>query len=351
MKIRWIMLALGALALSAPSVRGAEHQVLGYAFQVKDPKAGVDPSRRKVVVNAKESSSGAALVGDPTADGGSLALEADGESDVIAMPAGGWKATRSGFAYADRDGLLGTVRMATIKRSSSGTFAMKAVVSGKFGTIEVVPPNPGTEGAAAIAINFGDAYCAHFGGVAGGLVINDGPRLFTVKKPTATGPCPSVLNPTTTTTSTTSTTGAPVCGNGVREGSEVCDGSDLGSCPAGISQCAPPGGACPACDCCVAPGGQGPSLSACCCDGSPCVSIGPGTCVCAPLCGSQPFPTCGAVCDGGLNCSAYRVDGVDQCLCVQIAPGPCDTTCGGDCPNGFVCAVDSQTQTCGCIAQ
>jgi hypothetical protein len=350
MSVRRIVLVLAAL-IAAPASADI-HLVLGRSFVVKDPRPGVDPTRRRVTMGAKEQASGALIVGNPTVDGAALAIETGATGDVIDLPAAGWRAVRSGFRYADKGGQFGAARSATIRRSANGTLVLRASLSGRKGTVNVLPPNPGTEAATAIVIHEGGTYCVHFGGVAGGNVTNVGAILFAIRKPTATGPCPLTVLPTTTTattSTTTSTTVVPVCGNGVREGAEVCDGSDLGSCPAGISQCAAPGGACPACDCCVPPGGSGPSLSACCCDGGPCILIGPGTCVCAPPCGSQPFPTCGGLCGVGSNCSAYRVDGVDECDCT--APGPCDTTCGGECPEGFVCAVDNRAETCTCVPQ
>jgi hypothetical protein len=66
-------------------------------------------------------------------------------------------------------------------------------LSGANGRLDILPPNPGTEAAVGLAIA-DDAYCIHFGGVAGGTIANDGNRKFRVQRPDAVGPCPSSMS-------------------------------------------------------------------------------------------------------------------------------------------------------------
>ena len=70
----------------------------------------------------------------------------------------------------------------------------------KPSTILVLPPNPGTNGCAALILTGGDSYSVAF--LAGdGLVTNKGAQLYKHKKVTLQGTC--IVAPPTTTTSTT----------------------------------------------------------------------------------------------------------------------------------------------------
>ena len=150
-----------------------------------------------------------------------------------------------------------------------------------------------------------------------------------------------------------SLTGNPVCGNGVREGSEQCDTNPEPICQAGgRSGCFPDGHA-EECKCCTAPGetglidvgGQAPNE---CCDGQGPQPAGPGAYFCPGTCLTSSFPTCGGSCQFGTICVPLTFGGVDLCGCVP--PGPCGGTppmcTAGQCPAGQVCSGDA----CTCFA-
>jgi len=196
-------------------VEAAEQTVLGRALTVKAPAGG--NAKRKVVAVAKESGSPDTLAGDPTlpgsAGGALLEVLLDGASpsaQEFPLPQGldtkgkpYWSAVGTiGFQYKDPRGEQGPVKIAQIKLTASGAFTMKAVIEGKNGPVDVVPPNPGTSGCMALSLGAGDRYSVRF---ADGDLKNS-PVLFKVSKPTTEGVCPAVVEPTTTSTSTSTTT-------------------------------------------------------------------------------------------------------------------------------------------------
>ena len=159
---------------------------------------------------------------------------------------------------------------------------------------------------------------------------------------------------TTTTTSstsstTTTTTLRALCGNGVRDGTEQCDGTDVnGFCTTfGITGCFPAGAA-SECECCIPPGGAGSftiGSFARCCNGGQCTPLGTHFCECPGTCGSSPYPTCGGSCTAGTVCVPLTDGGSLQlCGCTPVAP--CETCGGGDCPAGAVCDFFA----CTCVA-
>jgi hypothetical protein len=138
-----------------------------------------------------------------------------------------------------------------------------------------------------------------------------------------------------------------VCGNGVREGTETCDGSDATACPgACLTDCT-----CPAATC-----GNNVREGTEECDGTDATAC-PGDCQVDCTC---PTPTCGNnVQEGTEEC-----DGTDDSICnfafgplancradCTCEPNPCETsahpTCGGGCPAGETC--ETFISTCACI--
>ena len=207
----------GSLAAHA-----ADQTILGNQLQVKNPST---PDQRKVVVKAKEKLSANTIIGNPvTGTGGSLTVVANGPiipglpqtfnlpqgtSGITGKPFWSGDAVK-GFKYKDSKGENSAVKSAQIKKTSSGNFTLKAVISGKLGPILVTPPNPGASGCAALFINGGDSYSVAF--LQGdGQVTNKGSLLYKHKKVTLQGTC--VAAPPTTTsvapTTTTSTTATP----------------------------------------------------------------------------------------------------------------------------------------------
>ena len=108
-----------------------------------------------------------------------------------------------------------------------------------------------------------------------------------------------ILPPPTTTTSssTSSTTAGPVCGNGIIEPGEQCDGPGLGGCTAGLYA------GCEACQCCIGDGDTCGFGATNCCGAAECHFIGPSIGVCTTVCvesggacGVATPPCCGSPC-------------------------------------------------------
>ena len=59
-----------------------------------------------------------------------------------------------GFKYSDSKGENGPVKSALIKLAS-GVFQIKVAVDGKLGPVDVVPPNPGSDGCVLFTISGG----------------------------------------------------------------------------------------------------------------------------------------------------------------------------------------------------
>jgi hypothetical protein len=184
---------LGLCLLVGASVspaRAAETLALGKSFVAKDPSFGVVGPKRRVTAKGQSPAGGIAIVADPTVGGAALTVETNTASQTIPLPALGWRAIRNGFGYTDPDGAFGPAKRITVKTNSQGVLTLKLSLSGANGQLDILPPNPGTEAAVGLAID-DDAYCIHFGGVAGGTIANDGNRKFRVQRPVAVGPCPS----------------------------------------------------------------------------------------------------------------------------------------------------------------
>ena len=196
----------------------ADQTILGRSFLVKNPGS---PEKRKVTGAAKEVDSPNTLTGDPTvhgsaggailgsaggailgsAGGAVLTIIADGahsSQQIFALKQGKsstgkpfWRASvangvTNGFKYKDPNGEQGAVKAVLIKKTTAGVFSIKVALRGKNGTINVVPPNPGTDGFITLFLAHGDRYCVAY---VGGTAVNDGDRLFKVRRPTVEA-CP-----------------------------------------------------------------------------------------------------------------------------------------------------------------
>jgi hypothetical protein len=194
------------VACAASVAYGADQTILGQSFLAKDSG---QPSRRKVLVKAKEPASSNTIVGDPTTAGATLAVRANGGTPTVqtfTLPASNWSgdATR-GFKYKDAAGAAGAIKLVKVKRSRNGKFLLKALATGKNGTVLVVPPDPGTDACALLTIVGGDSYSVRFG--PDSQITNKDGRLFRAKRPATEGSCiPSTTTSTTTATSSTSST-------------------------------------------------------------------------------------------------------------------------------------------------
>lgn len=200
-----------AFAFAAGLAQAADQQILGNSLTVKNPST---PDKRKITGKAKEKNSPNTLVGNPVVAGGTLTISAGGGSpsaQVFPLPQGTSAITGKpfwsgdaikGFKYKDTKGENSAAKTVQIKRTPSGNFSIKAVVSGKLGSVLVTPPNPGTSGCVLLGLNGGDTYSVAF--LAGdGIVTNKGAALYKHKKVVLQGSC---LPPTTTTTTTPTTT-------------------------------------------------------------------------------------------------------------------------------------------------
>ena len=157
----WIvLLLLGSPLLRTPFA--ADQAILGKQVQVKDPKPGVDPTRRKVIVQGKETASTNTLVGDPTVSGATLSIFTNGATlgtQSFVLPPALWStAGAAGFKYKDVKHSAGPVKVAQIKKSRRGTFQIKALVRAKGGSITLLPPNPGAAACVLFEIDGGDSY-------------------------------------------------------------------------------------------------------------------------------------------------------------------------------------------------
>jgi hypothetical protein len=221
---RYIFIPVALLAVAGSLALAADQTILGRVLTVKNPG---DPIKRKIVGVGKEKASPNTIVGNPTlagpTGGGVLRVIANGgtpSDQSFALPQGTsstgkpfWVATGStGFKYRDSKGDQGPVKSVTIKRSGSGSFLIKASLSGRNGTINVTPPNPGTSGFVTLQIGqvVGERYCVQYGPES--QIKNSGTKLFRAKKPLNQG-CPGAPSTTTTTTPTTTTTTTTIYGS------------------------------------------------------------------------------------------------------------------------------------------
>src|SRR5262245_52919935 len=186
--VKGMVVAVALGALLGTLAYTADQTILGKSFSVKDPEPGVDVTKRKVSAVGREFSSPNTVIGDPTVDGATVEIIANGtspSSQIFTLPAAGWKRAPAkltdplqGYTYKDPNpGLLGPVKSAVIKQPSSPTkpFSLKVSIKGANGPgpqphITVLPPNLGTDGAVIFTLGTGDRYCMTFGGTSGGKV-------------------------------------------------------------------------------------------------------------------------------------------------------------------------------------
>jgi hypothetical protein len=187
------LLGLAALLVVgwAAATQAATEVVLGRRLLVRDPG---DESRRRVVVEGYERPSALTIVGDPRIGGATVRIVAGGAtlSDVTyTLPPSGWRATSTGFVYGGASG-DGPVRRVVLRRSPRGSFRLRVSASGRGdGTpLDVVPPNPGTDGGVILTIEGGDTYCVSLGGAAGGTVLTE-ESLFRITRAAAEVGCPA----------------------------------------------------------------------------------------------------------------------------------------------------------------
>lgn len=169
-----------------------QQAVLGRTFEVRNPNAA-DPSRRKLVVTAKEAASDDTLdAAALAANGATLTIVTAGgtpSSQTFAMPPPWTLLGTTGARYVDAPGTHGPVKRAQVSKTATGTFELAVEILGRLGPGEqphvvIVPPDPGIGASAVLRVNRGAAYCVAFGGAAGGRIADKAGRAFKVTKPT-----------------------------------------------------------------------------------------------------------------------------------------------------------------------
>lgn len=188
---RQILAVTVAVAMGGGLAIAAQQMTSGKILLVKNPKAE-DATKRKIKYKVKETESTATIVGDPTANGATLAIKLDSNTDCYDLPASGWSTIGTqGFKYKDPRGANGPVKIAQIKKTKSGVFQIKAKVMGKNGLISVVPLNPSVQGHTNLSLGGGDEYCATFGGT----ILSNTDKAFKAKNADAGIACGVACSP------------------------------------------------------------------------------------------------------------------------------------------------------------
>src|SRR5262245_30348984 len=153
---KFLALAAG-LGCAASLAFAADQSILGKSFLVKQNPS--NPATRKIVGSGKEKNSSATFFGNPTLNGSAggailqiFAQGATSTAQTFTLPSGTgstgkpfWSGDMfKGFKYKDPKGDNGPVSGASIKITSKGTVSISAKISAKHGTVNVVPPNPGS---------------------------------------------------------------------------------------------------------------------------------------------------------------------------------------------------------------
>jgi hypothetical protein len=153
------------------------------------------------------------------------------------LPAGNWQTNPAGTLYKfvnkAAPGGDSLCKVALIKQDK----VLKVVCKDSL-----IQLDDSAQGTIAVALTIGtdtigtDTYCSVCT-----TAVKDEPGQFIAKGCSAPADCSGAAPTTTTTTSATSTTlGPPVCGNGVVDAGEQCDGSAVGECESPTS-CGQPG--------------------------------------------------------------------------------------------------------------
>ncbi|HYC56880.1 MAG TPA: CocE/NonD family hydrolase [Candidatus Binatia bacterium] len=294
--------------------------VLGARLAVKDPGFSVG---QNVLVQARERDSDVAIVGDPTVNGARLrVVTRGGESadQTFELPASGWSIRGPQRFRYDNRVPGGAVRKAQIEKTPRGVVRMKATISGRNGTVEIVPPDPGEEAAAVLTIVGGNSYCTSFGGEAGGIETADGDTLWSIKRPTSAVCLDELSAPATTTTLPVTTT-------------------TLGGTTTTL-------------------GGATTTLATTTTQAGPTTTV-TTTSITLPLEQCGIYPTCGGDCPEGKVCSIVFANPFPDtsqagCACVEgFAPCGGFQMCGGlACPENTACFSNPfPPEACGCFQQ
>ena len=177
-------LSKSALSARATGIHsGALRQIAASkTILVKNPPGKTRALDWKVV----EKASANIVLGDPTVVGAALNIAlTPGGTQCVYMPAAGWTVNGTvGFKYKDADLVNGPVKVAQIKKTSSGVFQIK--VSLKGDGVTVVPGNPTDAYALNLSIGTTGEYCS---GSATALAKTNDAKLFKVANDTRPDAC------------------------------------------------------------------------------------------------------------------------------------------------------------------
>jgi len=348
-----LALAVVLVALSGGAVLAADRLILGRRLVVEDPTG--NENTRSVLVLGRETATDVPGISDPRTSGATLTVIANGGTSTVGtyvLDASGWTSVgTTGFKYTGPTGADGDPVKKVIARVTPGGVALiKVTLRGSIGTqsLDVVPPNPGADGGFVLAIGGGDRYCVALGGAAGGTPRADTARLWKVTNATAEAGCPapptttSTSSSSTSSTSTTSSTGPPVCGNGIVEAGEDCDGTAAGpTCPleSGVVVCQ-------SCHCCgvgscTLTGTLEGGFFPCCDPTAECVDVPGFIDLCVPTMCSSPADCLSGGCENG-HCCVTLGPAVPACYFPDegLALPCCDgNVCARPLADGFGCCV------------
>jgi hypothetical protein len=186
--LRVILAALLTLGVFTSPLRAADQKLFGKLVLVKN---NLDPGKRMVKYLSKQAPSTSVVQGNPLSGGATFEIVmqpalGSGSQQCFTLPASGWSPISTiGYKYKDATGAHGAVKVATIKRTPSGTFILKLVANGALGTITVEPPIRTAEADVFFRIGGGDRYCSTFGGE----FLSDAVSAFKAKNAPAPSSC------------------------------------------------------------------------------------------------------------------------------------------------------------------
>jgi hypothetical protein len=186
-------LGVALLALAAAPARADDQTVFGMLLVVRN---NLDPTKRLVKYLGKEIVHSPTVVGNPLANGATfqIVLEPElgsGSQECYTLPASGWRPISTlGYKYTDGTGANGPIKVATIKRTASGTFILKLVATAAHQPITLVPPIRTAKGDVGFVIGGGDRYCSTFGG----MIVSNGVSQFKAKHATQPFACAAALS-------------------------------------------------------------------------------------------------------------------------------------------------------------
>jgi hypothetical protein len=197
--------ALGIALVLPLTALAADRPLGGKSLAVTSPPAGA-PGYRKLVARAVEPRSPHAITGDPIDPANSTAallqVVLDGaapSAETFTLRPGiarneepFWRRlSPEGVEYGDPFGEQGPVRRVRLSRAANGTVRLAVKLKGAAPTVDLAPPNPGTQGFVMLTLGAGDRYCVRFGPDA--VVRNRADRAFRVTKVASAG-CPDLVS-------------------------------------------------------------------------------------------------------------------------------------------------------------